>query len=281
MARAEALVGMILFAAALALLSKPPGALACPLEEGFRARAVSVIDGETVLLEDGTLVRLVGALAPAAPGWWKKAQAWHAAERAKQTLAKLVEGREVRLRYSGDWTDRRERVLAQMYVLQESGEVWVQQAMLAAGQARVYSLAGNRACAAELLAAEAEARGNKSGLWADSYYAIADAGFPDRIAKRLYSYELVEGTVKAVAETRNWVFLNFGPDWRRDFTVAIASTHRDAFAESGYTFTGLKGRRIRARGWIERWNGPVIKATHPEQIELLDDTAPDERAARK
>jgi hypothetical protein len=23
------------------------------------------------------------------------------------------------------------------------------------------------------------------------------------------------------------------------------------------------------RGWIERWNGPVIKATHPEQIEVL------------
>jgi hypothetical protein len=26
---------------------------------------------------------------------------------------------------------------------------------------------------------------------------------------------------------------------------------------------------VRVRGWIERWNGPVIKATHPEQIEIL------------
>jgi hypothetical protein len=29
------------------------------------------------------------------------------------------------------------------------------------------------------------------------------------------------------------------------------------------------GREIRVRGWLEFYNGPMIEATHPEQIELL------------
>ena len=31
----------------------------------------------------------------------------------------------------------------------------------------------------------------------------------------------------------------------------------------------LEGKEVRVRGWIEWWNGTVIKATHPEQIEIL------------
>ena len=30
------------------------------------------------------------------------------------------------------------------------------------------------------------------------------------------------------------------------------------------------GRRVRVRGWLTKRNGPMIRATHPEQIELLD-----------
>ncbi len=30
------------------------------------------------------------------------------------------------------------------------------------------------------------------------------------------------------------------------------------------------GRSIRVRGWLTKRNGPMIRATHPEQIELLD-----------
>ncbi|MGD9866673.1 MAG: thermonuclease family protein [Hyphomicrobiales bacterium] len=260
-----------MFAACLALAILNGPASACATEDGSAAKAVTAVDGETVLLDDGSLVRLVGALAPSAPAWWKKPEPWRAADRARAALAELVEGREVILKYSGDRTDRRERVLAQVYVRDGSASLWVQRKLVEEGNARVYSLAGNRACASELLAAEASARARKAGLWSDSHYAVADPAFPDRILKRLYSYELVEGTVRAVAETRNWVFLNFSADWRRDFTVAIAASHKGAFAEAGYAFADLKGRRIRARGWIERWNGPVIKATHPEQIEVLDD----------
>jgi micrococcal nuclease len=33
--------------------------------------------------------------------------------------------------------------------------------------------------------------------------------------------------------------------------------------------TALQGRQIRIRGWLKDWNGPMIEATHPQQIEFL------------
>jgi hypothetical protein len=45
---------------------------------------------------------------------------------------------------------------------------------------------------------------------------------------------------------------------------------RKLFRGAGVDPAGLDGRRIRVRGWLRSRNGPMIEATHPEQIELLD-----------
>ena len=31
----------------------------------------------------------------------------------------------------------------------------------------------------------------------------------------------------------------------------------------------LEGKRIRVRGWLKKYNGQMIAATHPEQIEVV------------
>jgi len=31
-----------------------------------------------------------------------------------------------------------------------------------------------------------------------------------------------------------------------------------------------QGKTIRVRGWIKKFNGPLIEASHPEQIEILE-----------
>jgi hypothetical protein len=40
--------------------------------------------------------------------------------------------------------------------------------------------------------------------------------------------------------------------------------------ESGIVFKSLQGVRLRARGWLRSFNGPLIDITHPEQIEVLE-----------
>ena len=76
--------------------------------------------------------------------------------------------------------------------------------------------------------------------------------------------------MEKVAVVRGRLFLNFGADWRSDFTVTFRSRDRKRLEREGYDYRALAGRRIRVRGWLKSWNGPMIEATHAEQIEVLD-----------
>ena len=151
--------------------------------------------------------------------------------------------------------------------------VWVQEALVSTGLARVYSFADNRACAAELLAQEQDARAKRLGLWRASVCRIQDAADAERLGRLIHSYQLVEGTVVAVGEGRGRLYLNFAQDWRRDFTVSIERKDARAFADAGIDLNGLAGKRVRARGWLAWRNGPMIEATHPEQLEVLTNGA--------
>ncbi|HUU65954.1 MAG TPA: hypothetical protein VMW57_01560 [Methyloceanibacter sp.] len=63
--------------------------------------------------------------------------------------------------------------------------------------------------------------------------------------------------------------MNFTQDWRSDFTITIARRDLAASEASGLDLARLPGTRVRVRGVVEWWNGPMIAATHPEQIEVL------------
>jgi len=75
--------------------------------------------------------------------------------------------------------------------------------------------------------------------------------------------------VLKAADVRGTVYLNFGADWRSDFTVALRRDALKTFAAAGVDPLGYAGRLIRVRGWLTSYNGPMIEATHPEQIEVL------------
>ena len=79
----------------------------------------------------------------------------------------------------------------------------------------------------------------------------------------------VEGRVLDTGNARGRIFLNFGRDWRTDFTVTIPSAARRDFVNAGLDPDSLAGLRIRVRGWVRSRDGPMIEATHPEQIEVL------------
>ena len=64
-------------------------------------------------------------------------------------------------------------------------------------------------------------------------------------------------------------YLNFGADWKTDFTISLAPDAVRLFRKSGIDIAALEGQRIRIRGWLGVRNGPVIEATHPEQLERL------------
>jgi len=266
----DLLKASLLSIAALAAMTLPATAEGCSgLRDGPRGRVTEVTDGDTVHLDNGLIVRLVGTQAPklalGRPGF----EDWPMGEQARRRLIDMALDKPVLLRYGGAQTDRYGRILAQMFVLDGGNELWVQEAMVASGFARVYSYADNRACLASLLAAEGRARVGRLGIWRDPYYSVLEAARPDALARRQGQYALVEGRVLLADKARGRVYLNFGRNWTEDFTAVIGERALPLFAESGPDPLALGGALIRVRGWIDDRDGPRIDVTHPEQIEVL------------
>lgn len=226
------------------------------------ARVVAVVDGDTVRLETGAEVRLTGIQAPKLPLGRKGFRPWPLAAQARSALVALSQDRLVRLAYPGRRFDRWGRLLAHVH----AGETWLQREMLLRGLARVYTFPDNRTHAATLYAAERSARSAGRGIWALNWYRILPAADTDRY---IGTFQLVEGSVVSTAIVRGRAYLNFGADWRTDFTVSIAPKHMKLFRSARVDIMAMRDRRLRVRGWLVRRNGAMISVTHPEQIEFL------------
>lgn len=269
MVRSVVCAGVALLAASLSIPAR-----ACdlpPPETGpvETATVAAVIDGETLKLADGRTLKLIGAKAPIAPLGWRGEDPWPFVEEARAALENLASNKAIELRFGGSRTDRHGYVLAQVFAVEGQHRLWLQGELVASGLARVYSLPDNRACTPELLAREDEARGKRLGLWSSSVYRIEDARDLKRLDRLIHSYQLVEGIVLNVGKGSGRVYLNFASDWRSDFTISIERKDVATFASAGLDPQTLAGKRVRVRGWLAWRNGPMIEATHPEQIELL------------
>ena len=265
---------MARFAAVFLLVFTVPGlgvasGTTVPLPAGLtpdaEGRVVEVIDGSTVLLDDGETVRLAGIDVPKRASADAASSMEPLAEKARQTLAHLVQGRRVGLA-SGDTPRDRYGRLRGHLVRRDDG-TWIQGALLAAGLARVHSLVDDRLAIVDMLAIEHRARAGRFGIWSQSRYRVRSAS---ETGAGLGSFQLVEGRVRAAAVVRGRGYLNFGADWREDFTVSIGPRDRRRFEAAGIAVEDYEGRLVRVRGWVESFNGPMIEATHPEQIEVLE-----------
>lgn len=242
----------------------------CHLVDGEAGIVTHVIDGDTLVLDNTLEVRLVGMQAPKLPLGRPGFVAWPLGEEAKAALERMALGQAAQLRYGGARRDRYSRALAHVEILPEGGEpIWVQREMVAQGLARVYSFADNRQCVGALMNVERQARNSGLGLWPDPYYAIRPATDPG-LATRHDVYDLVEGRVVSVGERGPIAYLDFGREWSTDFTAVLTAEAMAALAESGIAVAALTGQRVRLRGWIESHNGPSLRITHPEQLELLE-----------
>ena len=246
----------------LALAVNPvPAAAADPAADDSATPAVvaAAVDGDTLQLADGRLLRLAAILAP------KGAEPL--ADAARAALADTA-GRPLLLEFGPRRLDRHGRLLAQAWLAAAGGAKgpWLQELLVARGLARVASTDDTRARVPELLRLEAAARAEQRGLWADPVYRVRT---PDDVGDGLNSFQIVEGRVLTAAAVSGGGYLNFGADYKTDFTLSFSRESLRRLKESGVDFKSLQGVRVRARGWLRSFNGPLIEITHPEQIEVL------------
>jgi endonuclease YncB( thermonuclease family) len=224
-----------------------------------------VIDGDTVILDSGEHVRLVGIQAPEIARDDSSGQPY--GPEATETLKKLIGNQKIRLEMAEEPRDRHGRILAYLYPQNGNGEgEMLQIGMLKAGAAMLYTFPANTVHVEAFRKAENNARASQKGLWQLASYKALTAENADQ---GMGQYRVVEGTIRQVAKVRGSWYLNFGENWKEDFTLFIERKHLKRFSSGDMHPQGWEGRKIRIHGWIFPKNGPMIQLTHPQQIELL------------
>lgn len=125
-------------------------------DEGITAIVESVIDGDTLRLENGERVRLIGINTP------ERGQPYY--EEATAALRELAEGKTVRLERDVSEFDQYDRRLAYVYV----GEVFVNEELVARGLAKAYPYEPDTSREDVFRRAELYAQDAGRGMWAMS-----------------------------------------------------------------------------------------------------------------
>jgi endonuclease YncB( thermonuclease family) len=229
-----------------------------------------VLDGETVALDDGVELRLIGALAPRAIDADAEVGAWPAEVAAVEALRGLVFGKSIELAFAGERADRYGRLQAHAFLVEDGGRRWVQGHMVGHGFARAYALAGDRACSEALLAVERAAREARRGLWAEAAYQVRSADKPAELLRYRTTFQIVEGRIVRVGQTRGTIYLNFDRNWRRGFSASLRRDDSNLLGDHAKTPRILEGRLVRVRGWIEERRGaPAVDLSAAGTLEVL------------
>jgi hypothetical protein len=266
MIRKLGLATIPLLASGTAAVAAPLPSCLPPVEVAHAQVARAEQNGVLVLL-DGRAVKLEGLLFPA--GAKDRAPPSFQAQ-ALAELRALTQGRDVTLAAQPPKEDRYDRIRAQILFPLGDKEPWLQVALLRRGLARVFIAPDRRECASELYGVEAQARAAHAGLWSSPTYAVRT---PMNLGPgQTGSFQIVEGQVRNADVKGGRAYLNFGADWRKDFTVTIAPQDLKSFTAAGIDPRSYAGKTVRVRGWVQYLNGPEIETAAPESIEMLSNT---------
>ncbi len=141
-----------------------PHCLDLSLREDQTYRVRRVIDGDTLVLENGLHVRYAGINTPELGHYIKDPVPL--ADRARQRNAELVEGKRIRLTFAQEPLDAHGRIVAHISSESTDGQpLSLEETLLREGLARALGLGLSADEYGALKAAQEEARSKKIGIW--------------------------------------------------------------------------------------------------------------------
>lgn len=228
-------------------------------------RVKQVIDGDTMVLSNNQHIRYIGIDTPElrknVEGVWIY-EPMPFAEEAKALNQRLAEGKIVRLEFDLEKKDKYNRLLAYCFI----GETFVNAKLLEQGLALLYTRVPNVKYADLFVRLQKQARENKKGIWQEVKIIS-----PDTADDFMGKIETVEGKVMNTSVSEKAIYLNFGKDYKTDFTAVIFKDDLDAFDKQALVANNFyRGKKLRITGLIKEYNGPEIIVRHPSQIENLN-----------
>ena len=238
---------------------------ACPADGESAARVTGVDERLDIALADGRIARLAG-LDPPRP----TPEAPERDTEARAVLAAKIRGQNIDLTLLSQKPDRWGRIPALAFLARAGeSERSIALILLRAGLARVKPQVEIRPCLKAWLAAEAEARAGRLGLWADPYYAVIAADDSSGFAEKAATDVIVEGRLASVVSSQMGLRLQFGTGHGRGFSVIILQRNVRIFEQAAMKFHSLVGRSLRVRGLLDTRFGPQIEIASPDEIEPI------------
>lgn len=189
----------------------------------------------------------------------------------KNPLQFLI-GKKVSYYFSGRKKDRHNRLLVQLLVNDQTS-YWLQSSLVMEGKAQAIAIPNNINCAQLLLQSEKLARNSQRGEWgAGKNFKIVSVDDMKYLKRQPQgSFQIVRGKIVNVGRSASNVFLNFSDDWRQDFTAVISSRLIKRKDSQWPELKSLIGKTVLIRGWLDFWNGPMIRLHTPLMLEQESD----------
>ena len=195
-----------------------------------------IYDGDTVVLEDGKHVRLLGINTPEIESRHREDEPGGVA--AKKWLQDQLQDNKVYLEFDQVKQDKYKRLLAHLYL--PDGK-HLNLALLENGLAAVSIIPPNLRYAKELVQAQQQAEKLKLGIWSMPDYQPQPLS---RIAGRDKGWQRFTGTPVSVKKNRKYTRLIFTDK----IDIRIANTNLDLFP----ALTTYLGKPLEIRGWVSR-----------------------------
>jgi len=231
---------------------------ACGLDQaGVEVRVDYVHDGDTVRLDDGRSVRLIGINTPelGRDGRPDEPLAIVARDRLRHMLRSS--GMRLTLRYDLQRHDRYRRTLAHAYLADGRS---VTALLLREGLAMALMVPPNDWHWSCYRDHERAARAQDRGLWGLASQRPAEADRPRSLHP---GFTLLHGTVDAVDRFHTGTRVRLIGNAQ----LWIGTEERDRFQD----LQAWLGKRIEARGWLRRRSGTwQMRVRHPAALEALD-----------
>jgi len=241
------------------LVSPTINADVCPPQRiDETARVIHVYDGDTIKLEGGRKVRLLGIDTPevfskkrAIPSEIKAS-----GERASAALKQLLRNADMRvgLAYGQQKQDRYGRMLA--HVFTKAG-VNVQAKLIQQGHAVAFTTPPNDRMSDCYKQQEEIARQSQHGIWQLSQYHLKQV---HQLPSVRSGFQRVQGRVNKVKQSKRRITFEMGKLW-----VSIYKKDWPNF--SLHDLKALQGKAIRVRGWLRKnKKGYSMNLRHPDAI---------------
>lgn len=248
----------LLAAIVLWLPLTPAGAQPCAADRiDERVRVSFVQDGDTLMLQDGRRLRLIGINTPELGKRDSGPQAGAIAARDRLRQLVFVNRQQLQLRFDQERQDRYGRLLAHAFFA-DGGNVVEQ--LLHEGAGTQLVVPPNIWQAGCYQQAARAARSQGRGIWALPEYRPTPA---EHLTLRSEGFHILRGRVSHVSDSVTATWINLTGN------VALRIERADLAQFRGVDFATLPGRDIEAQGWVQVRNGqPRMTLRHPAALDI-------------